>query len=44
MDAQRYVGVVGPAEATAEQRRIARQVGGLLAARRAVVVTGDWAG
>ncbi|MFD0450212.1 TIGR00725 family protein [Rhodococcus aetherivorans] len=44
MDAQRYVGVVGPAEATAEQRRIARQVGGLLAARRAVVVTGGLGG
>ncbi|TWH23166.1 hypothetical protein L618_001300000010, partial [Rhodococcus rhodochrous J45] len=40
MNAQRYVGVVGPGEATPEQRRLARQVGGLLAGRRAVVVTG----
>ncbi|MFD6897679.1 TIGR00725 family protein [Rhodococcus sp. NPDC060086] len=44
MHSQRYVGVVGPGEATPEQRRIARQVGGLLAGRRAVVVTGGLGG
>ncbi|WP_308198829.1 TIGR00725 family protein [Rhodococcus sp. F64268] len=44
MHSQRYVGVVGPGEATPEQRRVARQVGGLLAGRRAVVVTGGLGG
>ncbi|WP_367891317.1 TIGR00725 family protein [Rhodococcus pyridinivorans] len=44
MNAQRYVGVVGPGEATPDQRRLARQVGGLLAGRRAVVVTGGLGG
>lgn len=44
MNAQRYVGVVGPGEATPEQRLTARRVGGLLAGRRAVVVTGGLGG
>ncbi|MCK8670861.1 TIGR00725 family protein [Rhodococcus sp. NPDC003382] len=44
MHEQRYVGVVGPGDATPEQRRVARRVGGLLAGRRAVVVTGGLGG
>lgn len=44
MDAQRYVGVVGPGEASQQQRLTARRVGGLLAGRRAVVVTGGLGG
>ncbi len=44
MHAQRYVGVVGPGDATPEQRRDARTLGGLLAGRRAIVVTGGLGG
>jgi uncharacterized protein (TIGR00725 family) len=39
-----YVGVVGPGEATAEQRTLARAVGAALANRGAIVLTGGLGG
>jgi uncharacterized protein (TIGR00725 family) len=41
---QPYVGLVGPGEATETERRLAEAIGGLLAERRAVLVTGGLGG
>lgn len=44
MDRRPYVAVAGAGDATAEQERLAEEVGALLAARGAVVVTGGLGG